>query len=369
MPITTLDRIRIQEALALAEQAIGRSEPNPRVGCILGREDGTVLAQGSTQAPGSSHAEADALAQARQQGLDLKGATAWVTLEPCAHHGRTPPCTHALIEAGLSRVVVGVGDPFEQVNGKGLAQLRQAGIEVVVMEGDASEACREMNIGFFSRIQRGRPWVRLKVAASLDGKTALENGRSQWITQEPARTDGHAFRRRAGAVLTGIGTVLEDDPRLDVRQVPCHSQPLRVVVDARLQTPVQARVLSGQGSVLIYSGTVAPAAQAALTERGAQVVVLPQDNGKVDLQAMLEDLGRRHINELHVEAGHKLNASLLRGGWVDELLVYLAPTLLGPGRDMAALPALQHLEEAQRWSFFDITPIGPDVRLRLRRSP
>lgn len=358
----------MQEALALAEQAVGRCEPNPRVGCVLGNEDGAVFAQGSTQAPGSAHAEADALAEARRQGLDLRGATAWVTLEPCAHHGRTPPCTQALIEAGVRRVVVGVGDPFEQVNGKGLQQLQQAGMEVVMMDEPIAQACREMNIGFFSRVQRGRPWVRLKVAASLDGKTALENGRSQWITQEGARADGHAFRRRAGAVLTGIGTVLEDDPRLDVRWVPCTTQPLRVVVDARLQTPLQARVLGGEGPVLIYGGQDAPAQREALTQRGAQVVLLPQHDGKVDLGAMLDDLGRRHINELHVEAGHKLNASLLRGGWVDELLVYLAPTLLGPGRDMAALPALQRLEEAQRWSFFDIAPIGADVRLRLRRS-
>jgi diaminohydroxyphosphoribosylaminopyrimidine deaminase/5-amino-6-(5-phosphoribosylamino)uracil reductase len=217
------------------------------VGCVLGRADGSVLGRGATQQAGGPHAEVMALRDAAAAGHSVQGATAWVTLEPCAHHGRTPPCCDALIAAGLARVVVAIGDPFAQVAGAGLARLRAAGIEVVMADADIAQAAREINIGFFSRIERGRPWVRMKIAASLDGRTALPNGVSQWITGEPARTDGHAWRRRAAAVLTGIGTVLEDDPRLDVRLVPTPAQPLRVVVDSRLETPPAARLLQPPG--------------------------------------------------------------------------------------------------------------------------
>jgi diaminohydroxyphosphoribosylaminopyrimidine deaminase / 5-amino-6-(5-phosphoribosylamino)uracil reductase len=224
--MNVLDQQRIDEALSLAHQAIGLSDPNPRVGCIIGHDDGRILAQGFTRAAGQAHAEADALAQAHRAGIDVRGATAWVTLEPCAHHGRTPPCSQALIAAGIARVVIGVGDPFAQVNGRGAQQLRQAGLAVDFADGARARACRELNIGFHSRCERARPWVRMKVAASLDGRTALADGSSQWITGTEARTDGHAWRRRAGAVLSGIGTVLEDDPRLDVRLVPTARQPM-----------------------------------------------------------------------------------------------------------------------------------------------
>ncbi len=361
-----LDHQRLTQALELACLAIGLTDPNPRVGCVIGFEDGRVLAQGHTQAAGQAHAEAAALAQAAQAGVDVRGATAWVTLEPCAHHGRTPPCSSALIAAGIRRVLVGMADPFHQVAGRGTQALRDAGITVDFADADIAQACRELNIGFFSRCERGRPWLRMKIAASLDGRTALPDGSSQWITGTAARSDGHAWRKRAGAVLSGIGTVLEDDPRLDVRLVPTARQPLRVIVDSHLMTPLQARVLPAPGHVLILGASDEPARAQALRDVGAEVLLLPGEGGKVDLSAMLAEMGRREINELHVEAGHKLNASLLRAGLVDELLVYLAPKLLGDGREMAALGRLQALSEAKPWRFTDLARVGDDIRLMLR---
>lgn len=367
--LSPLDHDRLRDALALAQQSVGLSEPNPRVGCIIGHADGRVLASGFTQEAGGDHAEAAALRAARAAGIDLRGATAWVTLEPCAHHGRTPPCADALVAAGLARVVVGIGDPFHLVAGRGVEQLRAAGIVVDFGDEATARACRELNIGFHSRVERGRPWVRMKIAASLDGRTALPDGTSQWITAETARADGHAWRRRAGAVLSGIGTVLEDDPRLDVRLVPTARQPLRVVVDSHLMTPPTARLLAPPGAVLIFGAAEEPARIDALRALGAEVVLLPGEHGKVDLAAMVADLAHRGINELHVEAGHKLNASLLRAGLVDELLVYLAPMLLGDGREMAALGTLATLGAAERWHFTELARVGTDVRLLARRGP
>jgi len=366
--MSPLDRDRLREALALAQQSIGLSDPNPRVGCVIGLSDGRVLARGFTQAAGAAHAEVAALADARRAGIDLRGATAWVTLEPCAHHGRTPPCCDALVEAGIARVVVGIGDPFPLVAGRGIERLRAAGIVVDMADDDTARACRELNVGFHSRVERGRPWVRMKIAASLDGRTALPDGTSQWITGEAARADGHAWRRRCGAVLSGIGTVLEDDPRLDVRLVPAARQPLRVVVDSHLMTPTAARVLAPPGEVLIYAAAEEAARAEALRACGAEIAWLPGAHGKVDLPAMIADLARRGVNELHVEAGHKLNASLLREGLVDELLVYLAPVLLGDGREMAALGNLGALADARRWVFTDLARVGGDVRLMARAS-
>jgi diaminohydroxyphosphoribosylaminopyrimidine deaminase/5-amino-6-(5-phosphoribosylamino)uracil reductase len=381
MPLNELDQLRLREALALAEQAFGRSEPNPRVGCVIGHADGRVLAVGSTQAPGSAHAEAHALQAAQAAGVDVRGATAWVTLEPCAHHGRTPPCADALVAAGLTRVVVGTRDPFPQVDGRGLERLRAAGIAVELAEGELEQACREINIGFLSRVQRGRPWVRLKAAASLDGRTALPSGASQWITGEAARTDGHAWRRRAGAVLTGIGTVLADDPRLDVRLVATPRQPLRVLADTRLRTPPTARVLAPPGEVLIYAEAAHPACEVhtahtararALQAAGAQVVCLAGSAAHpptrhLPLAPMLQDLATRGVNELHVEAGPTLNGALLHEGLVDELLVYLAPLMLGEGRGIAEIGTLTRLTDAPRWALHDLQRVGEDVRLRLRR--
>jgi len=367
MPLSDTDRSRLHEALALAENAVGLSEPNPRVGCVVVAHDGHRLASGFTQLAGGPHAEAAALAGAREAGLALRGATAYVSLEPCAHHGRTPPCCDALVEAGIGRVVIACVDPNPLVAGLGLARLRAAGVRVDLADDDIARAARELNIGFFSRMQRRRPWVRMKIAASLDGRTALDNGASQWITGEAARSDGHLWRKRASALLTGIGTVLEDNPRLDVRRVSTPRQPLRVIVDSRLQTPSEARILEAPGEVLIYTAGIGTNAQA-LRARGAELAALPDPRGKVDLAAMLTDLAQRGVNELHVEAGHKLNASLLREGLVDELLVYLAPKLLGLGREMAAFGPLSTLAEALQFEFTQVDRIGADLRI-LARPP
>jgi diaminohydroxyphosphoribosylaminopyrimidine deaminase/5-amino-6-(5-phosphoribosylamino)uracil reductase len=355
-----------------ARRAIGVSEPNPRVGCVLLDAHGATMAEGSTQRAGMAHAEVQALSAARAAGLDPRGATAYVTLEPCSHHGRTPPCCDALVAAGVTKVVVAIRDPNPLVAGRGLERLRTAGVAVELLPADhpAALASRELNIGFFSRMIRRRPWVRLKVAASLDGRTALDNGASQWITGPEARADGHAWRRRAGAVLTGIGTVLDDDPRLDVRLVPTEVQPLRVVVDSRLEIPLDARILQPPGTVLVYTAADlrgdAAAKAAALAERGVTLQHCPGAGGKVDLAAMLDDLARREVNELHVEAGHKLNGSFVREGLVDELLCYLAPTMLGLGREMARFGPLESLQDGLAMEFVDVERVGADLRVRAR---
>ena len=351
-------------AQELARRAVGLSEPNPRVGCVIVAADGRQLGIGHTQRAGDAHAELMAL---RSAGAAARGATAYVTLEPCSHHGRTPPCCDALIAAGIAKVIVAIEDPNPQVAGRGIARLRAAGIEVEVVGGEWGAASRELNIGFFSRMLRGKPWVRMKVAASLDGRTALADGTSQWITGEAARADGHAWRKRAGVVLTGIGTVRDDDPRLDVRLVPTEVQPLRVVVDSRLKINATARMLQAPGRALIYTTSSDAGRVEALTSDHVEVAQLPADaNGKTDLAAMLADLARREINELHVEAGEKLNASLLRAGLVDELLLYVAPRLLGDGRAIAAIGALGGLAESLDFEFIDVERVGADLRLRLR---
>jgi diaminohydroxyphosphoribosylaminopyrimidine deaminase/5-amino-6-(5-phosphoribosylamino)uracil reductase len=354
----------MHNALDLAALAIGVCEPNPRVGCVIVGADGRVLGRGHTQEAGSAHAEIMALRDAAARGESVRGATVWVTLEPCSHHGRTPPCSRTLVEAGVARVVIAILDPNPLVAGSGATELRAAGIAVEV--GTLGDAARELNIGFFSRMQRGRPWLRLKAAVSLDGRTALANGISQWITGPAARADGHAFRKRAGAVLTGVGTVLDDDPRLDVRLVPTAHQPLRVVVDSRLDTPTSARVLAAPGRTLVYAAAPDAARRLALERAGVEVALQPGPGGKVDLAAMLDDLGARGINELHVEAGHKLNGSFVRAGLVDEYLVYVAPKLIGSGRELALFGPLERLEDAVTLRFTSVEPVGDDLRILAR---
>jgi diaminohydroxyphosphoribosylaminopyrimidine deaminase/5-amino-6-(5-phosphoribosylamino)uracil reductase len=313
-----------------------------------------------------------ALRDAAQRGNPVSGATAYVTLEPCSHHGRTGPCCDALIAAGIHKVVAIHTDPNPLVAGQGFARLRAAGVAVEVLQPDdpLAQQARELNIGFFSRMIRQTPWVRMKMAASLDGKTALVNGVSQWITSPEARADGHAWRARACAVLTGIGTVLADNPRLDVRLVETPRQPSVVVVDSRLETPLDASLFIAGRACTIYAAVQNDAKKAALELRGATVVYMPgktsDTQDKVDLQAMLQDLARREINELHVEAGEKLNGSLIREGLVDEFLVYLAPMLIGQGRDMASFGPLTTLSEAVPLTFIATDMIGLDVRLRAR---
>ena len=352
------DRECMARALELAARGMNTATPNPRVGCVIVNR-GVVVGEGWHHKAGEPHAEANALAAA---GANAHGATVYVTLEPCAHTGRTPPCAEALIRADVSRVVAAMLDPNPQGAGGG-KKLEAAGIrfECGLMEDEA----RELNIGFASRMTRGRPWVRMKVAASLDGRTALANGQSQWITGPAARKDGHAWRARACAVLTGIGTVTADDPRLDVREVPVERQPLRVIVDSRLETPLTARILQG-GNVLMFCAVDNAAARAALEGRGAEVVNIANANGKVELPAMLAELGRRGINELHVEAGVKLNGSLVREGCVDELLVYLAPSFLGDAAQGMASLALTSLDERVALTFRSVDRVGDDLRIVAR---
>ena len=357
-----------EAATFLARRSTGLCNPNPAVGCIIASPEGAVLGQGHTQLAGGPHAEIMALRDAHAKGHSVDGATAYVTLEPCSHHGRTGPCCDALIAAGIKKVVASIADPNPLVSGQGFARLRAAGVAVEV--GPGAEESRELNIGFFSRMIRKTPWVRMKIAASLDGKTALDNGVSQWITGEPARTDGHAWRARACAVLTGIGTVLEDNPRLDVRLVDTPRQPHLVVVDSRLETPLDARLFAPRRKVFIYAAQVNDANKAALEALGATVIYMPGQTdaarSKVDLKAMLLDLARREVNELHVEAGHRLNGSLVGEGLIDEFLVYVAPKLIGQGRDMASFGPLTDLAAAVPLTFKSTAMIGPDLRILAR---
>ncbi len=360
MSFSAVDHGMMARALQLAERGLWTTSPNPRVGCVLVR-DGRVVGEGWHEKAGEPHAEVHAL---RAAGEQARGATAYVTLEPCSHHGRTPPCAEALIATGVARVVAAMTDPNPLVAGQGLAMLQAAGIETA--SGLLENEARELNIGFVSRMTRGRPWLRLKTAASLDGKTALNNGVSQWITGPDARRDGHAWRARACAILTGIGTVRDDDPQLLVRDVETTRQPLRVVVDSRLETPLTARILQG-GPVLI-AGAVDNAEKAALLRStGAEVLILPNAAGKVELKALLEALARRGINEVHAEAGFKLNGSLLREGLVDELLLYLAPCLIGhEASGLFNLPALTTLDGKHPLQIRDLRQVGADIRVIAR---
>jgi len=355
-------------ALAWAARGMFITAPNPRIGCVIVKDD-VVIGAGHTQPAGQAHAEIQALRDAAERGNDVRGATAYVTLEPCSHHGRTPPCSDALIAAGLGRVVAAMVDPNPLVAGRGLAQLEAAGI--AVRSGIMAREAQELNIGFFSRMVRGLPWVRLKVAASLDGATALAGGESQWITGPDARADGHAWRARASAIVTGIGTVKADNPQLTVRGLDTPMQPRRVIVDSRLEIDLTAHILQGEPCWIVaatenMTDSPASAKAEALRAAGHEVLYLPNQHGKVDLPGLMRELGRREVNEVHVEAGSKLNASLVREGCVDELLVYLAPSLIGPGQGMFDLPPLTQLTERCQLRFHDVTRVGDDLRILAR---
>ena len=361
-----------EKSLAIATQSIRLTAPNPHVGCVITSPNCELLGQGHTQRTGGPHAEVMALRDVAANGHSAEGATAYVTLEPCSHQGRTGPCCDALIAAGIKKVVATNTDPNPLVAGQGFARLRAAGVEVQVLAPDHPQAIesRELNIGFFSRMIRKTPWVRMKIAASLDGKTALNNGASQWITSSEARTDGHAWRARACAVLTGIGTVLADNPKLDVRLVDTPRQPHLVVVDSRLETPLDAHLFIAGRALFIYAAVQNDAKKSALEALGATVIYLPGvqagTESKVDLAAMLRDLASREINELHVEAGQKLNGSLIREGLVDEFVVYLAPKLIGQGCDMASFGPLSELSQAVPLTFKSTDMLGPDLRIVAR---
>ncbi|WP_127772957.1 bifunctional diaminohydroxyphosphoribosylaminopyrimidine deaminase/5-amino-6-(5-phosphoribosylamino)uracil reductase RibD [Kerstersia gyiorum] len=353
----------MRRALALAEAVTNITTPNPRVGCVIVR-DGVLLGAGATQAVGGPHAEVCALRDAAARGVDVRGATAYVTLEPCSHFGRTPPCCDALAAAGLGRVVAAMGDPNPLVNGRGMARLRAAGIQTVA--GICEEEALALNIGFVARMSRGTPWAWLKTAASLDGRSALENGQSQWITGPQARDDGHRWRARSCVVLTGIGTVLHDNPRLNVRALETPRQPRKALIDGDFRLPEDALLIEG-APLLVFTAREDDAKAARLAQRGVQVILLPGERpGTVDLPAVMQWLAEDGVNEVHVEAGPGLNGALLRAGCIDELISYVAPVLLGDAQPMARLPALNSLAQARRFEFTDMVRLGADVRVRAR---
>lgn len=347
-------------ALALAANGRDTATPNPSVGCVLAK-GGRVIGEGWHARAGEPHAEAMALAACRESP---EGATAYVTLEPCSHHGRTPPCAGALAAARVARVVAALEDPNPLVRGQGIARLRASGI--AVQTGLMAAQAGEVHRGFLARMSRGRPWMRIKSAASLDGRIALANGESRWITGEAARRDVHALRARSCAMLTGIGTVLRDDPELTVREVACSRQPRRVVIDSRLELPEGARILSGEPP-LVLTVSADAGRRAALERRGAEVVVVPATGAKTDLAAVARLLAERGFNEVTVETGAKLNGSLLRAGVIDEIVLYLAPMLLGDtAQGLYALPALAGLGEAVRPRIVDVRAVGADLRITAR---
>src|SRR5512139_1454992 len=353
---SAVDHAHMARALQLAARGLYTTTPNPRVGCVIVK-DGGVVGEGWHERAGTPHAEIHALKTA---GEAARGATVYVTLEPCSHHGRTPPCAEALVSAGVARVVAAMSDPNPLVAGGGIAMLILAGIqaEVGLMETEA----RALNPGFVSRMTRQRPWVRLKTASTLDGKTALANGQSQWITSQAARADVQKLRARACAILTGSGTVLADNPRMNVRDFDIGRQPIRAVVDSVLRTPVDAAILPA----LVACHHADPAARAALERAGAEVVELPGSDSRVDLAALLTLLAQRGVNELHVEAGAALNGALLASGLVDEWVAYVAPMAVGDdARGLFAHPPLVALADAARFRLADVRQLDNDLRLTL----
>ena len=369
---SAVDHQWMSEALAQAQKALYLSNPNPRVGCVIVR-DGKVIGSGFTQAVGMAHAEVQALANAKTLGNDVAGSTIYVTLEPCSHTGRTPPCVDALIAAKPAKVIVAMSDPNPLVAGKGLEKLRAAGIEVQcgLLESEA----QALNRGFISRMTRGLPWVRMKIAASLDGKTALPDGQSQWITGPLARADGHHWRAQACAIVTGVGTVKEDDPSLNVRDVDTQRQPVRIIIDSKLDTPPTAKILQNpdQSGVMIICASLDSAEMQAkakiFEERGIEVIAMANAFGKVDLPALFSYLAKeREMNEIHIESGFKLNGSMLREDCVDELLLYYAPFLMGEGIGMANVGLMNSLGNRQNWQIIDQALFGPDLRLRLIKN-
>lgn len=356
-----VDARHMARALELAARGLDTTDPNPRVGCVLAHGE-HVVGEGWHERAGGPHAEVLAL---REAGEEARGATAYVTLEPCSHHGRTPPCVDALIAGGVARVVFAAHDPNPRVDGAGATRLAAAGIRT---EGGLMEsAARALNPGFESRMRRGRPWVRVKLAASLDGRTALAGGESRWITGEPARQDVQHLRARSSAILTGIGTVLRDDPRLDVRLPDTTRQPLRVVLDPSLRTPATARILGLPGRVLVLCGEAARGRAESLEHVGVAVEAVAVEDGRLSLPAVLARLAALEVNELHVEAGPVVSGAFLAAGLTDELVLYVAPVLLGPqAQPLAKLPAITAMADRAEFHLIDSRRIGDDQRFTLR---
>jgi diaminohydroxyphosphoribosylaminopyrimidine deaminase / 5-amino-6-(5-phosphoribosylamino)uracil reductase len=361
---TKADHEYMSLALRLAEQGLYSTTPNPRVGCVL-VNNGRVIGQGAHLKAGEPHAEIMALRDAEAKSPNLiEGADAYVTLEPCSHFGRTPPCADALIKAGVKRVIAAMKDPNPQIAGNGLARLAAAGIKTEhgLMEAQA----QELNAGFISRMTKNKPFVRVKIAASLDGRTALANGESKWITGEAARQDVQHWRARSCAILTGIGTVLADDPQMNVRNIPKARQPLRVVVDSKLRISPQAKILEGGNTLIAYVSDTENKADA-LSKAGAALIKVESSDGKVCLKQLLRHLAERGINEVMVEAGQTLNGALFALHLVDEFLFYYAPTLLGAdARGMLAFPQLQNMQDRTQLSMIDLRQFGQDIRLRAK---
>ena len=355
------DTAYMARALRLAERGLLTTAPNPRVGCVLVNA-GTVVGEGWHERAGEPHAEINALQQA---GPQAAGATVYVTLEPCCHQGRTPPCTDALIAAGVTRVVAAMEDPNPAVAGKGLAALQAAGIDAVA--GLLNEVAERLNAGFVMRMRQGRPWVRCKLAMSLDGRTAMASGESRWITGDAARRDVHRLRARSDAIMTGMGTVLADDPSLTVRldgMDDGYNQPVRVILDSQLRTSPDARLLDLPGETLIITGAVAAGNAARLVRDNVRVVTLPLQDERLDLPAVLQYLGTLQLNEVHLEAGATLCGALLQAGLVDELVIYMAAHLMGDtARGLFALPGLQQMAQRLKLSINDIRAVGDDWRI------
>jgi diaminohydroxyphosphoribosylaminopyrimidine deaminase/5-amino-6-(5-phosphoribosylamino)uracil reductase len=349
----------MRRALDLAARGLNTTDPNPRVGCVIVREQ-RIVGEGWHERAGEPHAEVHAL---RAAGSAAEGATVYVTLEPCAHTGRTPPCTLALIAAHVKSVVYAVGDPDPRVNGGGAAALRDAGIDVIA--GVLGSEARSLNPGFFKRLLTGLPWVRVKLGASLDGRTALANGDSRWITGRAARQDGQRFRARSSVVLSGSGTVLADDPALNVRIDDAARQPLRVVLDSSLRVPPTARMFDREGPAMVFTGSGDSARRAELERRGVRVELVDRaSDGRLQLEPILRRLAQLEANEVWVEAGATLAGAFLKAGLADELIVYLAPCLLGPqARSLVDLPEISKLEQRLQLEFTECTPIGADLRL------
>ncbi len=357
---SALDCTYMNHALRLAEQGLNTTAPNPRVGCIIVNQN-QIVGEGAHLKAGEPHAEVFAL---RQAGLLAKGADIYVTLEPCSHTGKTPPCVDAVIAAQPKRVIIAMQDPNPLVAGRGIAAMQNAGIDVLV--GVLENEAKALNVGFISRMTRAMPYVRCKVAVSLDGKTALGNGKSQWITSEPARLDVQQWRAQSCAILTGIGTVLADNPSMTVRLPNTLRQPLKVIVDSHLKTPADANILHG-GKVLIAYASDPNNQAERLHATGATLLHLPDANGRVDLKVLLEELAKREINEVLLEAGQGLNGAFLQAGLIDELILYYAPKFMGAdAKNMFAMPAFTDMQQVVQLEIMDIRQVGTDFRLRAK---
>lgn len=364
MPFSEQDHVYMRRALALAEKVLYLTDPNPRVGCVIVK-DGMVIGEGSTQKVGGSHAEIMAIQDAKHQGYAdlLAGSTFYVTLEPCSHFGRTPPCADALVTHQVGRVVIASLDSNPLVGGRGIAKLREAGVQVDYPL--LAEEALAINTGFISRMAMQRPWTWTKLACSLDGKVALTNGVSQWITAEPARLDGQHWRARSSVVLTGIGTILKDNPLLNVRAITTERQPIRAVIDGQFQIPEEAQIFN-DSPVWIFTYTDNSAKRVRLQTKNVEVIVLPKKGEHIDLSEVWQVFTQRGINEVHVEAGPALNGALLEAGLIDELLIYMAPKILGMGQSLFNLPALSDLSIVKQFAWVEQLVVGEDLRLRLR---